>query len=71
MSDASLRWQKENMAKAQALIEEFDLGAAAREASAKGRALTAQELEGFRHDTRTALLPHKILVFDGVHYSYA
>jgi hypothetical protein len=71
MRKDSLRWQKECLVKAKTLIDRYDIGAAARAASARGRALTAPEWEGFRFDRRTGAMSRKKLIFDGKRYAYA
>jgi hypothetical protein len=71
MTDEMVRWQREHLAKARALVADFDLGAAARMATAKGGELTAEEFEGCRWDARVTIWPSKVLVFDGARYSYA
>jgi hypothetical protein len=59
-----LRDTKETLAR-------YDLGAAARAASKKGAALSADEMDRYRVDASTTILPRRVLDFDGERYSFA
>jgi hypothetical protein len=71
MASDVLTWQMDHIARAKETLARYDLGVAARAASAKGAALSLDEMDHYRVDASTTILPRRVLVFDGDHYSFA